>query len=267
MIKKAYVDINEGQVHYRYGGPESGLPVVFFHQNTSSSAMFEPLLQKLESRHRVLAFDLPGFGGSYDPSEPFTDIRYLTDSMMKALDALEIQSFHVCGQHTGASMAVEMGARYPRRVKSVMNIGPLYMDEAKRDRYRQAFNGSAPPDPAGEYLLKTWETLRQGGADADLDLLHREMWEELRSWKARAWVYQCVWDHDFNSYFDQLDCPILIMAAEDDVLFHGFKNARASRPGVEAVIVGGSNFEPELDPEGVSRAILEFLAKYGRSRD
>lgn len=40
-IRKAYVDINDGQLHYRYADGPDGTPLVFFHQTASSSAMYE----------------------------------------------------------------------------------------------------------------------------------------------------------------------------------------------------------------------------------
>jgi len=263
MIKKAYIDTKKGQIHFRYAGPESKIPILFFHQNTSSSAMFQDVMNKLGRRYRVIAMDLPGFGASYNPPKRFDDITYLTEVLMEAIDNLGITDYHVCGQHTGASIAVEMGALYPERIKTVITIGPIYLTEKKRQRYRQVFNGSVPPDLNGDYLRQMWATLCQGGANANIRLLHREMWEALRSWKARGWVYQCVWDHDFNGYFDRLKCPVLIMAAKDDVLFAGFEYAKNVHPEVDACIVKGSNFEPELDPDGVASGIEKFLLKYG----
>jgi hypothetical protein len=46
MIKKAYIDTPEGQIHYRFtGGP--GVPLVLFHMTAASSSAFEPLMLAL----------------------------------------------------------------------------------------------------------------------------------------------------------------------------------------------------------------------------
>lgn len=262
-MKKAYVDVREGQIHYRFGGPEGKVPIIFLHQNTSSSSMFQNVLIRLEDTHRVVAFDLPGFGGSFDPHKQFTEITYIVDRMMEAIGNLGIRDFHVCGQHTGASMAAEMGARFPEQVKTVIMIGPLQLTEEELNRYRKEFKGSQVPDLDAKYLMDTWEYLSRNGATATVELIHREMWEALRSWRARGWVYGCVWDHDFNGFFSRVKCPTLLMAARDDVLYPGFERAKAAHPEAEAVIVRGSNFEAELDPDGVTSAILTFLRKYG----
>ena len=61
-IKKAYVDIADGQIHY-YEGGSGDTPIVFLHQNVSGGTMFLNTMEKLIDKHRCIAFDLPGFGG------------------------------------------------------------------------------------------------------------------------------------------------------------------------------------------------------------
>ena len=259
MIKKAYVDTPSGQIHYRHGGSQGGTPIIFLHQNTSSSRMFQRTLELLADRHRVVAFDLPGFGESYDPP-PFNSISKLTEAVMEAIDAVGVNRFHVCGQHTGAGMAAEMGARFPDRVCSVMMIGPLLLTEEEKAWYRKTFSGSATPDKEGTYLMETWHYLENIGATAAIDLHHDEMWQALRAWRARGMVYRCVWDYPFEEFYMKLTCPMLVMAAPDDVLYQGYLRSKAARPDAVAVELKGSNFEPHLDPVGTSTAIRGFLA-------
>lgn len=261
-IKKAYVDTPHGQAHYRYGGPENGAPIIFLHQNSSSGFMFLQTLRMLEKERRVYAFDMPGFGGTYD-AEPFDDVTYLCDRVMEMIDALGIEEFHICGQHTGGCMAVQMAVEYSDRVKSCMVIGPQLITEEEKRAYKQGFKGSATPDPDGNYLVETWNYVGVNGGSVDLQMQHDEVWECLRSWQVRGWIYGCVWDHDFLGYYKKVACPILIMAAEDDVLYSGFERARNARPDVDAAVLQGSNFEPRLDAPGTSKAILDFLGKHG----
>lgn len=258
MIRKGYVDTPSGQVHYRTAGPSNAQPIVFLHQNTSSSWMFERTMSALADRFRSIALDLPGFGGSYDPPD-FKSISYMTTAVIEALDCLGLQSFHVCGQHTGAGIAAEMGTRMGERVRSVMMIGPLLLTDEEKLWYRENFKGSARPDAAAEYLRETWNYLGDNGATIDLAMQHEEMWQALRSWRARGMVYGCVWDYPFEQYFMALRCPVLLMAAPDDVLFAGYQRSHAARPDCAAVELSGSNFEPYLDARGTSAAIRAFL--------
>lgn len=263
MIRKAYVDTPSGQIHYRYGGPPDRPPIVFLHQNTSSSKMYERTLARLESSHRVIAYDLPGFGESYDPP-PFSSISELTDRIMEAIDAMGIGEFHAFGNHTGAGMAAEMGARYPARVKSVMMIGPLRLTDEEKKWYREHFSGSAEPDVAGDYLGVTWKYLGELGAPQDLEVYNDEMWLALRAWRVRGMVYRCVWDYPFDDFIAALRCPVLLMAAPDDVLYLGYQRTCEAMPEAMAVELKGANFEPNLDPDGVAAAVREFLGRHFR---
>ena len=40
-IRKAYIDLMEGQLHYRFAEGPDELPNVFYQQSDSSSAMYE----------------------------------------------------------------------------------------------------------------------------------------------------------------------------------------------------------------------------------
>ena len=263
MIRKAYVDVPEGQLHYLHAGPEGQPPLVFMHQNTSSAAMFVPTMERLADAYRVIAFDLPGFGGSFDPPERFTDIEYLGKAVMQGLDALGIHEAHLVGQHTGAGLAVQMAAHHPERIKSVVLIGPFQLTEDEKAGYRKTFAGSAAPDLDGRYLKATWDYLAELGATASVDLMHREFWEALRAWRVRDWIYKCVWDFDFQLWYGRIGCPSLLMSAEDDVLYAGYLRAAADHPEADRAVVNGANFEPSLDAEGVSGAIRSFLVKHG----
>ena len=262
MIRKAYVDIPPGQMHYYYCGPDDQIPIIFLHQNVSSGVMYARSFEILQHKHRCIAFDFPGFGMSFDPPE-FTSISELTRHIMAAVDALGIDTFHALGNHTGAAMAAEMASLYPERVKTCMMVGPTLLKPEELGPFREQFSGSAGPDHDAEYLKVTWNYIYNLGGSLDIENMNTEFWSSLRAWKARGWVYQCVWDYRFDLFIKDVKCPMLLLAAPDDVLHCGFKNTAAACPEAKAVELQGANFEPALDPEGFSRAIDEFLAEVG----
>ena len=49
------------------------------------------------------------------------------------------------------------------------------------------------------------------------------------------------------------------MCAEKDVLWPFFERACDMRTDAQSVTVLGSNFEPDQDPSGVTKAVLTFL--------
>lgn len=260
-VCKSYVDTGEGQIHYRYipgTEKEPGTPLIFLHQTASSSAMWEQVMQRLDGKRSLFALDTPGFGASYDPSE-VPSISYYTQVLVEALDGIGIERFHVCGHHTGVCMAVEMAAKWPKRVASLAMIGPVQLTQEERDEFRKHFSEPFAPDAEGNYLRETWDYLGRLGANGSLDLHHRELVDTCRAWRGRVQAYNAVWDQDFPALFESAKCPVLLMAARDDVLWPYFERACDARPDARSAVVSGANFEPDLDPDGVADAVRKFL--------
>ena len=67
-------------------------------------------------------------------------------------------------------------------------------------------------------------------------------------------AYRAVWDQDWTSLYRQVKCPMLLLCAEDDVLFlYVF-------PRPWSAVLKGANFEPDLDPGGTVKSIRQLLA-------
>ena len=74
-----------GRLHYSTAG--SGEPVVLIHGFSLDRALWEPQWQALGARHRVIAYDLRGYGESTLPAGPYGHVADLLE-LGAALDAL-----------------------------------------------------------------------------------------------------------------------------------------------------------------------------------
>lgn len=256
-IPKAYIDTDAGQIHYR-SLPAEGTPVVFLHQTASSSAMYIKVMEKLAGKFPLYALDTPGFGGSFDP-EGMPSLSQYCDWILAAIDTLGLDKFHLFGHHTGSCIGVEIAARHPKRVLSLMMTGPVPLTQDERNEFRKHYSTPFSPTPDGTYLMDTWQYLEGLGANSDLDLHHRELVDTLRAYMGRYQIYSAVWDQDFSSFYADVSCPILILSAEDDVLNPFFDRAKEIRPDANVVMLKGANFEPDLDSDGTVAAIISFL--------
>ena len=257
-IRKAYTDLAQGQMHYRSVAGE-GTPVVLLHQTASSSAMYEKVMERLAGREPLYALDTPGFGGSFDPPG-MPEMPDYAAWVREALESLGIERAHLVGHHTGACIGVEVAARWPERVVSLSMIGPVPLTKDERDEFRKVSLQPFEPDPNADYLKTTWEYLEGLGANADLALHHREFVATTRAYWGRYQAYSAVWNQEFNDAYREVRCPIQILCATDDVLYPFFGRAKEIRPDAVAVeLPGGSNFEPDLDPDGIADALRRFL--------
>lgn len=261
-IRKAYVDCSAGQLHYRHTTGGGGVPVVCLHQTASSSQMWLQVMTRLGNAYTFYAFDTPGFGGSFDPEGMPSMTQYMR-WLLEGIDTLGLREFHLLGHHTGACIAVELAARHPERVRSLMMIGPVPLTQAERDEFRKHYSTPFTPTADGSYLKQTWDYLATLRADLDLELHHREMVDTLRAWLGRFKAYSAVWDQDFPAWLSDVRAPLLFMSAPDDVLNAYFERAREQRPDAAAVMLSGANFEPDLDPDGTAAAVQRFLSQHG----
>ena len=257
-IRKAYADTSGGQIHFRHTG-SGGTPIVLLQQTASSSQMYLRMMEVLGEDFELVAFDTPGFGGSFDPS-PHPSIEDYAGWLLEAMNAVGLSAFHLFGHHTGACIGVEIAATHPDRVASLMLCGPVPLTAAERHEFSKRFGKPIAPTPDGSYLLETWEYLRGLGADRDLALHHREMIDTLRAYEGRAIAYAAVWKQDWTAIYEKLTCPLLLLCAEDDVLYPFFERAQMLRSDAKAVTISGANFAPDLDTEAVASAIRKFLA-------
>ncbi|KAI1340160.1 Alpha/Beta hydrolase protein [Xylariaceae sp. FL0016] len=275
-IKKAYVDTPHGQVHYRYALPShpGKDTLIFLHKSASSSASYERLISHYAPLgHPCYAFDMPGFGSSFDPSPAATaeiaaqGTRWYVDLFMQCFASLGLlgAGLHIIGHHSGASLAVEAAAAYPEPVRSICLVGASVMSAAQRaamkEKYFAPFNA---PVGDGSHLAKTWDYLRSMGVGEDLEVWQREAVDHIRAWKGRNQIYGAIWAQDKEAYFRKVKCPIVAMCARDDVLWPYFENLRQVRDDVEMVEVKGANFTLDRDTEGIIAAWSKLLERASR---
>jgi len=104
----------------------SGLPVVLLHTNSSSSAIYQPLLDSaLGQRYQLLAVDFPGHGDSANADNPKQDytIPAYARQVGDLLAALGLKKVAVIGCSLGGHVALELAAQQPGQVCGLMIMG------------------------------------------------------------------------------------------------------------------------------------------------
>lgn len=261
-VRKGYSETADGeQIHYRHVAGNRG-PAVFLHQTASSGQMYLKTFERIGGDWECYAFDTPGFGGSFDPPEDMkpTMSQYV-DWLHQAIRSAGIDRCHLVGHHTGACIAVEMAARYPDLAKSLTLAGPVPLTAEERVEFSKHFGTPFTPTVSGSYLLDNWDYLRALGAHNDVMLFHREMADMLRAWWGRVQSYNAVWGQDFTGFYKQVGCPLMIMAAPEDVLYPFLGRAREIRPDAKVLDITGANFEPDLDPDTFAKGVATFFAE------
>jgi pimeloyl-ACP methyl ester carboxylesterase len=99
----------------------SGPLVVFIHGLSGSWQNWLEQLPVFAREHRVIAFDLPGFGASEMPREKITISGYgrFVDAL---LDELGVSSAAVVGNSMGGFIGIELAIRFPERVERLVLV-------------------------------------------------------------------------------------------------------------------------------------------------
>ena len=113
------------------------LPILFIHGFPFDKSMWQPQLDFFKSRHRVIAYDIRGFGKSTAGIEKVS-ISLFADDLIKLMDALQINKAVVCGLSMGGYILLNAVNRYPERFEAIILSDTQCIadsPEAKEKRY------------------------------------------------------------------------------------------------------------------------------------
>jgi pimeloyl-ACP methyl ester carboxylesterase len=129
-----FVEVDGVRLHHveRGGG---GTPVVFLHGNGAMIQDFASsgLLDLASPRHRVFAFDRPGFGHSERPRNRLWTPAAQAELLRGAFARLGIERPVVAGHSWGALVALALGIAHPDAVRSLVLLSGYYFPTARAD--------------------------------------------------------------------------------------------------------------------------------------
>ena len=109
------VDVDGLSVFYRDAGPQDAPAILLLHGFPSSSRMWQPLLDRLADRFRLVAPDYPGFGHSDAPSH--TEFAYTFDRLAEVVghftEALGLTTYTLVMQDYGGPVGFRLAIAHP----------------------------------------------------------------------------------------------------------------------------------------------------------
>ena len=128
-----FVTVDGVRLHYIEKG--EGPPVVLLHGNVVTAEDFQTsgVLDLLARRHRVIAFDRPGFGYSDRPHGSAWSARAQADLLREALVVLGINRPVVLGHSWGAAVALALALNHPDDVRGLVLLSGYYYPTLRAD--------------------------------------------------------------------------------------------------------------------------------------
>ncbi|MFC7304395.1 alpha/beta fold hydrolase [Streptomyces monticola] len=113
------VPVAGGEVRADDGGTD-GLPLVLLHPGITDARIWDPVLPRLVAGHRVIRYDVRGFGRSAPPTVPFSPVKDLA----AVLDHFEVPRAVLVGSSLGGATAISLALDDPGRVAGLVLLCP-----------------------------------------------------------------------------------------------------------------------------------------------
>src|SRR3954462_10438277 len=115
------LDLPGGEMQVRESGPRSGAPIVLIHCFSCAMDWWDGILPMLERKHRVVAVDLLGHGGSEKPASGYTP-QNQAQAVSEALGRLHVRGAEVVGHSLGGAVTVALAQEHPRLVSRAVIV-------------------------------------------------------------------------------------------------------------------------------------------------
>jgi 3-oxoadipate enol-lactonase len=146
-MSSAFVDVNGARLCFSIAG--AGTPVVLLHGFGLDLQMWDTQVAALAVRHRVIRYDLRGYGRSSLPTaQPYAH----EDDLDALLGLLAARPAHVVGLSNGGRIAARFALRHPSAVRSLTLVD-------------SALDGH----PWSSEWLALWSTITSTAAAGDLE--------------------------------------------------------------------------------------------------
>jgi len=217
-----FLNVAGARLHYRDEGPRDAPAVLLIHANFASLLGWEPWVEALKDKYRVVRFDMTSHGlTGPDPTGDYTLERTL-ELTEKFIDAVELENFTIGGTSLGGTMSVLYTAKYPERIDNVILLSPGSLEGKERK------NSDRGEVPDSAYILKYImprslpEFMLTGGFSDDSKLSPElvdqwyELWRLEGQREAQLDRLKYYDSGDIESVFRSVARPVLLLWGEDN---------------------------------------------------
>jgi pimeloyl-ACP methyl ester carboxylesterase len=267
-----YVDIGEGE-------PMLLIPGAF-----STYRNWNRIIPYLSTRYRLICVDYLGVGDSDKPKHGFGyTIEEQTDLIVKMLEALQISKVRVFGVSYGGAIALNLAARYPGKVETIISIeGNGIKHQNVPYKPMKGFlrwpvlgevftgvirSGIADKLVAKSVMGKAWEEMSEAEKKEIIEIISQNNKMASRvSWYRISRTIET--SRDFTDEAKTIQTPVLYLYGGNST-YHNMAETnaeflKAHLTNVEIVRIEDGIHDLELQkPEEVAGIVLQFLVKNG----
>jgi 3-oxoadipate enol-lactonase len=261
MIEK----VNGIALNYQVSG--NGEPVVLIHGHPFDHTMWHPQVMALADFYKVIVPDLRGYGSSSLPGSSITKFEDYGTDVLKLMDLLAVDSFHLAGLSMGGQIIMEIFRQAPGRIKSLIFAdtfaGPDTL-EIKQGRYeaanrleKEGMDGYA--DEVIYKMIKPEHVKSMPEVAAHVIKMMKATSPVAAATALRARAERINYLKDV---LPQINIPTLVIVGREDEFtpVAKAKELKENLKDCKLVIIEDSGHMPNLEhPEEFNKAVLDFL--------
>lgn len=264
-IEPRTVDVGGRPIRYLETGAENeGRPIVLVHGFGGDLNNWLFIQPALSERHRVIALDLPGHGGS-TKEVGAGDLSTLSAAVFGFLQAIDVVKVHLVGHSLGAAVALWTALDRPAHIASLTLICPAGLGEEIDEAFTRDFIAASRRKQLEPVLAKLF---------VDASLVNRDMIEDLLRFKRLDGAREAlttIQTANFEGRQREVmrerlgelgDIPVqVIWGAEDRIIPP--RQAEGLPASVRTHVLSGAGHMPHMErATEVSRLLQEFVAQH-----
>ena len=252
------------QINHEIHGKEGAPWLVLSHSLACSVRMWDPQIEALKDKYRILAYDTRGHGGTEAPKGAYT-LELLADDLFFLLKELKISAPHYCGLSMGGMIGQTFALKYPGvlRTLTLADTTSRYPAEAAplwADRIRTA--EAKGMEALAQATLERWFTDSFRKARPEVVSEVRKL---IVSTPVAGYAGCCnaIPKINLTARLKEIKCPVLVIVGADDPAtpVAMAKEIQDNAPGSKLVVLPQAAHLANLEqPESFTRALREFLS-------
>ncbi len=240
--------------------------LLLIHGYPLDHTLWNDVISKMAPGVRILAPDLPGFGGApVSPGEPSIDM--LADVMDRLLSEQNIDRAVVAGMSMGGYVALSLAERHPARVAGlgIVSSHP-FKDSGEARRLRMAMirriRGEGAEVAATSMIPRAFASISESRPEL---LAHIIQGAARSGVDGLCWALEAMANRrDLSGLLKRIDIPVHVIHGKEDKIIpvtRAREFARFARHGAITEIAAAGHMTPVENPTAVAEGLNDLIAR------
>jgi 3-oxoadipate enol-lactonase len=250
----------------QYATAGEGDPVVFIHGFGLDLRMWAPQWRTFAQRHRVIRYDMRGYGGSSLPAAPYSHV----EDLLALIDSLGAAPVHLVGLSLGGRVALRVAAQEPQAVRSLTLADPALDGHVWTDDWLHRWRKMTEAAKRGDLdeAKKLWRDhvlFAPANAQPEVADCLRVMIDRYSGWHLRYSDPGTAPQTPVAEALASISIPALVLVGEFDLPDFQAIARRLGRqmPQAELRTIAGSGHMSNMEaPQAFNELVLGFLRRF-----